>query len=134
VELDPDEFDTPNGAFVVLYRGGAPVGCGGVRWFNPASGTVEVKKTYLAPEARGAGLGRELLWWLEDRAVSLGGRRSILETGIWNTAALRLFAAHGYIPMDSYVAGRDPAINRAFVKYLSPSHRNDRVPRRASRQ
>lgn len=35
-----------------------------------------------------------------------------------NDHALGLFATHGYIPVPSYLAGRNPAINRAFAKPL----------------
>ena len=35
-----------------------------------------------------------------------------------NTAALGLFTSAGYRPVDRYVPGRDPAINRAFARFL----------------
>lgn len=121
VDLDPDAYDEPNGLFVVIYRNGVPVGCGGCRRFEQRPGTFEIKKTYLIPETRGCGLGRRLLGILEGAAVARGARRTILETGVRNEAALRLFTSNGYTPTARYVAGRDPAINRAFEKVLKGS-------------
>jgi GNAT superfamily N-acetyltransferase len=121
IDLDPDTYDLPNGTFVVVYHRGSPVGCGGCRRLDDRHSTVEIKKTYLMPEVRGRGLGRQLLCWLEDYAGLLGGRRIILETGIRNTAALGLFTNSGYSSTASYVRGRDPLINRAFVKTLDDS-------------
>lgn len=113
-----------DGIFLVVYRHGGPVGCGGCRRLDDPDETVEIKKTYLASEARGSGLGRYLLRLLEEYALFLGGRRTVLETGIRNTAAPGLFLSSGYTPTNSYVRGRDPSINRAFVKCLvdSSSH------------
>ena len=79
-------------------------------------------RSYLKiPEARGCGLGRRLLDVLEQTAIAGRARRIILETGVRNVAALGLFTGSGYTPMARYVAGRDPAINRAFEKILSGS-------------
>jgi GNAT superfamily N-acetyltransferase len=120
IDLDPDSYRTPNGAFVVIYRDREPVGCGGCRWYDRASGTAEIKKTYLVPPVRGLGVGRALLTWLESQSLAWGARRVILETGVRNTAALGLFVNTGYRPIPRYVPGRDPSINRAFVKPLTP--------------
>ena len=119
VDLDPAEYTPPQGVFAVVYGEGLPVGCGGWRWFDRSSKTVEIKKVYVIPAGRGHGAGKALLSWLERQAVAGGARRVILETGVRNTAALRLFAAAGYQPADSYVAGRDPEINRAFTRPLA---------------
>jgi GNAT superfamily N-acetyltransferase len=119
VDLYPGDYRPPNGTFVVIYQTGEPVGCGACRWFDREAGTAEIKKTYLASTIRGQGLGRALLEWLEARAVDWGAERVILETGVRNTAALGLFVSSGYRPMDRYVPGRDPSINRAFVKSLT---------------
>lgn len=121
VDLSAGEYTPPCGVFAVVYRDARPVGCGGYRWFDRSSQTVEIKKVYLAPAARGVGAGRALLAWLERHAVAAGGRRAILETGVRNTAALRLFTAAGYQPVERYVAGRDPQINRAFARTLGNS-------------
>lgn len=123
VDLDADAYDAPNGIFVVIYQHGEPVGCGACRWFDHADGTVEIKKIYLASKARGYGVGRTLLSWLEDQALAWGARYAILETGVRNTAALGLFTSNGYEPMTRYVPGRDPSINRAFAKALTSTAR-----------
>ena len=133
---DPIELNScapPGGVFAVVYRGGAPVGCGGYRWFDPAAGTVEIKRVYIVPASRGRGTGRALLTWLERNAVAAGAHRAILETGVRNTAALGLFTSAGYRPVDRYVQGRDPQINRAFARSLvssAPQHAEVREGKR----
>lgn len=121
IDLRPGDYAPPHGVFAVVYEEHRPVGCGGYRWFDRAAHTVEVKKVYVTPAARGHGLGRALLAWLERHAVAAGAERVLLETGVRNTAALRLFAAAGYEPVGGYVAGRDPQINRAFARSLTTS-------------
>jgi len=117
--LSPDDYTAPSGVFVVAYHGGVPGGCGGYRWFDRATGTVEIKRLYVVPASRGEGIGGVLLSWLEQHATAAGAQRAILETGVRNTAALGLFAAAGYAPVDSYAEGRDPQINRAFARSLT---------------
>jgi len=96
-----------------------PIGCGGYRWFDRAARTVEIKRLYLmTPAARGHGAGRALLAWLEHHAARAEAHLAILETGVRNTAALGLFTSTGYRPVDRYVEGRDPQINRAFARSL----------------
>ena len=108
----------------MVYRTPSPAGCGGYRWFDRAAHTVEIKRIYVVPASRGCGTGRALLAWLEHHAVQAGAQQAILETGVRNTAALSLFISAGYQPVDGYVAGRDPAINRAFARSLtSPVYR-----------
>lgn len=119
VDLDPAEYTTPIGMFVVLYDHDRAVGCGALRWHDRRTATAEIKKTYLLPAARKRGLGRLLLESLETEAVAWGAERVVLETGVRNTAALALFAASGYQPTACYVPGRDPAVNRAFMKVAS---------------
>lgn len=131
IDLDPRAYAAPHGTFLVGYQQDQPIACGGFRWYDRTTGTIEIKKTYLTTEVRGLGCGRTLLAKLEAQAMQWGARRVILETGIRNTAALALFAGSGYQPMECYVAGRDPAINRAFFKRLDqvdPSARTATEP------
>jgi GNAT superfamily N-acetyltransferase len=113
------EYTAANGVFAVVYHSAVAAGCGGYRWFDKATRTVEIKRIYMVPASRGLGAGRALLSWLERHAVAAGARRAILETGVRNTAALGLFTSAGYRPVDRYVEGRDPAINRAFARSLT---------------
>ena len=70
------------------------------------------------PASRGHGVGRALLSWLEGHATAAGAHRTILETGVRNAAAIALFTSAGYQPVDRYVEGRDPEINRAYGRSL----------------
>jgi GNAT superfamily N-acetyltransferase len=118
IDTDSYEYAPPNGVFIVAYQDAVPVGCGGYRWFDQKAHTVEIKRGYVVPASRGHGTGHALLSWLEQHAAAAGARRAILETGVRNTAALSLFASAGYQPVDRYVEGRDPEINRAFARAL----------------
>jgi ribosomal protein S18 acetylase RimI-like enzyme len=74
---------------------------------------------FTVPQHRGHGHGLAVITELELRATRVGARRAILETGVRNTSALNLYVGMGYEETERYVAGRDPEINRAFVKALS---------------
>ena len=77
-----------NGAFLVAYRDDQPVGCGAVRLIGPA--TAEIKRMYVEPELRGAGIGRTLVDALEAEARRLGAEQVVLETGtrLWRLLSL----------------------------------------------
>src|SRR4051794_40434762 len=75
----PADFSPPGGAFVVVYEDGKPIAGGGVK--RDEDGVAEIKRMYVAPKARGRGLGRQLLEALEDTARSLGYARIRLDTG-----------------------------------------------------
>jgi putative acetyltransferase len=92
--LDPAEVADGQGAFLVAYRDGAPVGCGAIRRLD--ADTAEVKRMYVAPEVRGQGLGRRLVAALVDEARRLGVQRLVLETGTRQHAALALYRATGF--------------------------------------
>lgn len=118
-EADPAHYAPPNGLFLVAYSGTVPVACGGYRTYDAGSKTIEIKKMYTRPQARGSGLGRRILAELERHAAAAGFIRSILETGVRNTAALALYTSTGYRPHPRYATDyRDPKINRAFIKAL----------------
>lgn len=113
---DPALYQPPRGLFLVGHVNGVAVCCGGFRAYT--NDTVEIKKMYTVPEHRGRGYGLAIITELEVRAVRAGAQRAILETGVRNTAALGLYESVGYRPTARYVPGRDPAINRAFLKEL----------------
>lgn len=98
--LGAGEVDEGRGAFLVVYLDGRPVGCGAVRRLD--AGTAELKRMYVAPAARGTGLGRRLVAALETEARELGVRRLVLETGVRQVAALALYRAAGFQPIPLY--------------------------------
>src|SRR5688572_15916691 len=64
VRLAPEELMPPTGAFLVVRHEGRAVGCGGVRELGPDVG--ELRRLYVAPEARSLGLGRQLFEAMEE--------------------------------------------------------------------
>lgn len=98
--LDPEEVADGRGAFLVAYIGGQPVGCGAVRRIE--STVAEIKRMYVAPEARGRGVGRQVLLQLEAEARRLGATRLVLETGPRQPEALALYGRAGFVEIPNF--------------------------------
>ncbi len=86
----------PDVRFVVARRAGAAIGCGALRL---AAGFAEIKRMYVRPEARGAGVGRRLLDHLERLAAASGCSLVRLETGVAQPEAIALYERSGYRPI-----------------------------------
>jgi GNAT superfamily N-acetyltransferase len=96
-------FEEPGAAFLVLYEGERPIGCGGVRLLAP--GVAEVKRMFVTASARRRGHGKRLLRELEALAGAAGARRVRLLTTESLTEARELYAAAGYREAEAF--GRD---------------------------
>ncbi len=57
----------------------------------------ELKRMYVQPDARGAGLARQILQVLEDAARARGCPQLLLETGPYQPEALAFYAGRGYV-------------------------------------
>jgi ribosomal protein S18 acetylase RimI-like enzyme len=91
-------------AFFVLRHGDNPAGCGGIQLFGTEYG--ELKRMYVRPQFRGLGFGKLLVDHLADHARAHGVGLVRLETGIHQTAAIRLYEGMGFQripPFGSYV-------------------------------
>ena len=93
--LDVEALSAPEVRFFVARRGGQALGCAALR-VDPA-GYGELKRMFVAPEARGLRLGRRLLDRIEEEARSTGLRCVRLETGIHQPEALGLYRSAGYV-------------------------------------
>jgi GNAT superfamily N-acetyltransferase len=92
--LDRDEVVVGRGAFLVAYSSGEPVACGAVRRID--ADTAEIKRMYVAPQARRRGIAQQLLARLEAEAHRLGVKRIVLETGVRQPEALALYERAGF--------------------------------------
>jgi len=90
----PEEVRPPAGAFFVAYLHGAPIGCGAVKHHDDRP--AEIKRMWLAPDARGLGLGRRLLRTLERCARDAGATVARIETNTDLSEAVALYAADGW--------------------------------------
>ncbi|CAD5990021.1 GNAT family N-acetyltransferase [Agreia sp. COWG] len=90
---------------------GRAIACGGLRPLDDATvgaHSVEVKRMYVTPEARGTGVATAVLRALEAAAATLGAHRVVLETGTEQPDAIRFYEREGYesIPLfGAYIGG-----------------------------
>jgi DNA-binding MarR family transcriptional regulator len=110
----PDEVTWPNGAFVVVYLRGEPVGCGAVK-HHPGD-VSDIKRMWVAESARGLGLGRLLLEHLEGLAREHGSKEARLETGDVLGEAIALYRSAGYAEVAPF--NDEPFADRWFTKPL----------------
>jgi DNA-binding MarR family transcriptional regulator/GNAT superfamily N-acetyltransferase len=102
------------GAFVVATSDGEPVACGGVQALGPRTG--EIKRMWVHPGWRGAGLGSRLLRHLEQVTVELGYPHVKLDTNGTLVEAIEMYERAGYRHIDRY--NDNPYAQAWFVKDL----------------
>ena len=95
-----EELGPPGGLFLVAYADDQPVGCGGIKRLSET--VAELKRLYVAPQARNLGLAHDLLDALEDGARDTGYSIVRLDTGANQPAAIKLFRSSGYIEINDY--------------------------------
>lgn len=92
--LDLASLKQPNVVFAVARNASSQaVACGAVV-VNSEYG--ELKRMYVHPQSRGAGVARKVLFFLESSARSVGCKLLTLETGPSQPEALALYASCGY--------------------------------------
>jgi DNA-binding MarR family transcriptional regulator/GNAT superfamily N-acetyltransferase len=90
----PDHMRPPAGLFVLATLRGEPVGCGALRFHG--SEPTELKRMWVAAEARGMGLGRRLLRELEALATVHGSRVVRLDSNGALAEAIAMYRSSGY--------------------------------------
>ena len=110
------EMTPPAGLFLVATADGEPVGCGGLKFHGDAP--AEVKRMWVAPSARGLGVGRRLLAELEAHAAARGVRVLRLETNRALREAISLYRSAGYREVAAF--NDEPYAHHWFEKSLEP--------------
>jgi len=120
--IDHSEFAAGNGSFFVGRMAGRAVATGAWRRSGvPALGstaTMEIKRMYVVPEARGQGLSRLMLAHLERTAAAAGAEVLVLETGMRQPEAIALYESAGYVSVPGFGHYRDSPLSRCFAKRL----------------
>ncbi len=114
ISAEPDELTPPAGLILVAYLRQEPVGCGALKFH--ADAPAEVKRMWVAPNARSLGLGRRLLAELERHAREAGVATLRLETNRALSEAIALYRASGYQEVDAF--NTEPYAHHWFEKRL----------------
>jgi len=94
-----DDYLPPNGCLVIARNAtGDIVGCGMMKRFDAHTG--ELKRVFVAPEARGTGTGRALIEARENAARSMGMKRLIADTLTPNVEMRSLYPKLGFVELD----------------------------------
>ncbi len=117
IPADADQLVPPAGVFLVARSCGQALGCGALK--SGKNGIGEIKRMWVAPGARGQGVGRRLLEALEAHARQLGLAVLHLETNRTLHEAQALYRRHGYQEVLPFNA--EPYAHHWFEKRLDLS-------------
>lgn len=112
LEHFPTEYATPTGAFILAEDDGQYLACIAVRQFADEVG--EIKRLYVAPAARGRGLGRVLVERIIAEARKLGYRSLLLDTLPFMKEAQSLYLSMGFKATTAYRF--NPIAGSAFLR------------------
>jgi ribosomal protein S18 acetylase RimI-like enzyme len=101
----PGKYAAPAGALLLARAAdGTALGCVGLRPMA-ADGCCEMKRLYVAPAARGLGLGRALMDAVMAEATRLGYRSLRLDTLRTMAEAIAMYRRAGFTPIAPYYDG-----------------------------
>ena len=98
--VEPAEFLSPAGLFLVAEIDGVPAGCGA--WRSLPTGPAEIKRMYVTPSFRRRGLAQVIVAELEAGAARAGHGAVVLNTGTEQPEAIALYERLGYRPVPGY--------------------------------
>jgi len=98
--VQDQEFEPPDGEFLVLLENGLVLAGGGIRRFS--RDTCEVKRMWTAPDHRRKGYASAVLDALEQEAKNRGYAHLRLETGPAQPEARTLYDRRGYSRIPTY--------------------------------
>jgi putative acetyltransferase len=85
---------------IVAYENNEAVACGAFKQFDDAS--AEIKRMYVLPTHRNKGIAAAVLQQLEQWAKEEGYTSAVLETGMKQPEAIRLYEKNGYSRISNY--------------------------------
>ena len=85
---------------IIIYLDEIAVACGCFKKYN--ANTVELKRMFVSPEARGLGLAQRVIKELENEAIKQGFKAMILETLYKQIEAINLYQKVGFEIVENY--------------------------------
>jgi DNA-binding MarR family transcriptional regulator/predicted GNAT family N-acyltransferase len=98
--VDYAEFAEPTGLLLIARLGDDPIGCGALKFHDGEP--PDIKRMWIAPSARGLGVGRRLLNALEQQAAQRGAVVVRLETNRSLGEAIALYRSSGYVEVPAF--------------------------------
>ena len=114
--VDPAALTAPKGLLLVARLHAEPVACGALKL--PPGEPAEIKRLWVAPAARGLGVGRRVLSELEAHARRRGAAVVHLDTNRALRAATALYRSSGYVEVEPF--NDEPYADHWFEKRLAP--------------
>ncbi len=114
ISAQAHELMLPAGLLLIAHLREEPIGCGALKLHENAPG--EIKRMWVAPRARGLGLGRRLLEALERSAREVGVAVLHLETNRTLIEAIQLYRDCGYQEVEAF--NNEPYAHYWFEKRL----------------
>ena len=99
----PGKYSGPKGElFLARDQTGKAVGCAGLRPFDSAGISCEMKRLYVLPEAQGLGIGKALISRVFDTATALGYHDIRWDSLERMKSAIKLYNAIGCHEIPAY--------------------------------
>lgn len=117
ISADAAGLTPPAGALILARLEGRPVGCGAIKFHEGAP--AELKRMWVAPDARGVGLGKRLLAELERLGRGRGATALRLETNAGLREAVALYRSSGFDEVPAF--NDEPYAQYWFEKRLEHS-------------
>lgn len=105
----PGAYAPPGGELLLAKRGDHVLGCIAVKALDPPA-VAEIKRLFVRPQARKAGVGKALVEAAIATARKLGYREVKLDTLPQMTTAIALYQSFGFVPIAPYGSHHYPGL------------------------
>lgn len=104
--------------YFIAEENGKVVGGVGLAEFRFFDSCTELQKLYLTDQAKGRGLGYELMTMAEEKARQLGYKKAYLETHTNLKAAIHIYEKCGYKEIEKPAGVVHASMNKFYLKEL----------------